>query len=229
LARKAKTYQRRRSRGELSQTIMSAATQLFADKGYAEPSIREIADAAGVALPTLYRLFVDKRDLYVQCVLSAARSIGQEQLRVRELGGESEVVLYRYLRQSMERPEGDRAAHLALVNRVFLDGDDSILSGQFEAYRASAWYIDMTALAARASGGRTPNLRMLILTTFISQLRTTVRMWPEAARDLGTLDQVLQEALAILLPGVDWAAVAVQAGRAPEPDARASTTSLSLR
>jgi len=44
--------------------IVEAAEQVFADKGYAEAKVAEIALAAGVATGTVYAIFPGKRDLY---------------------------------------------------------------------------------------------------------------------------------------------------------------------
>jgi len=46
--------------------ILFAAAKLFADKGFAAASVREIVQAAGVTKPTLYYHFKDKADLYLR-------------------------------------------------------------------------------------------------------------------------------------------------------------------
>ena len=50
--------------------IMKAATHLFANKGYASTSVREIVEAAGVTKPTLYYWFDSKEGLFVELVES---------------------------------------------------------------------------------------------------------------------------------------------------------------
>lgn len=45
-------------------SISRAATQLFAEHGYAGTSIRDIVEAAGVTKPVLYYYFKNKEDLY---------------------------------------------------------------------------------------------------------------------------------------------------------------------
>lgn len=49
--------------------ILSAATGLFAQKGYAGSSIREICQAAGVTKPVLYYHFRSKEHLYQELML----------------------------------------------------------------------------------------------------------------------------------------------------------------
>ncbi|MFP5212873.1 MAG: TetR/AcrR family transcriptional regulator, partial [Acidobacteriota bacterium] len=51
--------------------ILHCAATLFADKGYAGTSVREIVEAAGVTKPTLYYYFKNKEDLYLQLMDSA--------------------------------------------------------------------------------------------------------------------------------------------------------------
>lgn len=46
--------------------IIISAAGLFANKGYAGTSVREIVEAAGITKPTLYYYFKNKEDLYVK-------------------------------------------------------------------------------------------------------------------------------------------------------------------
>lgn len=48
--------------------ILSAATHLFAHKGYGGTSVREVVERAGVTKPTLYYWFENKEKLYLQCL-----------------------------------------------------------------------------------------------------------------------------------------------------------------
>lgn len=55
---------RRRQRAEESrERTLEAARRLFAERGYAETTVEEIAAAAGLAVPTLYAAFQSKRGL----------------------------------------------------------------------------------------------------------------------------------------------------------------------
>jgi AcrR family transcriptional regulator len=44
--------------------ILEAALRVFAERGYAEAKVQEIADAAGVATGTVYAIFPSKQELY---------------------------------------------------------------------------------------------------------------------------------------------------------------------
>jgi TetR/AcrR family transcriptional regulator len=46
--------------------VLMAAASLFANKGYAGTSVREIVEAASVTKPTLYYYFKNKEDLYLK-------------------------------------------------------------------------------------------------------------------------------------------------------------------
>ena len=46
--------------------VLMAAAALFANKGYAGTSVREIVEAASVTKPTLYYYFKNKEDLYIK-------------------------------------------------------------------------------------------------------------------------------------------------------------------
>lgn len=47
--------------------ILAVATGLFAERGYAAISIRDIAGACGIGIPSIYHFFGDKDSLYVSC------------------------------------------------------------------------------------------------------------------------------------------------------------------
>jgi AcrR family transcriptional regulator len=53
----SRTYQSPRRRQQAEETrraILGAARQLFAERGYAATALSDIAEAAGVSVPTLY-------------------------------------------------------------------------------------------------------------------------------------------------------------------------------
>jgi AcrR family transcriptional regulator len=47
--------------------IVTIASRMFADRGFAQANMRDIAKEARVGLPTIYAAFGDKRDLYRHC------------------------------------------------------------------------------------------------------------------------------------------------------------------
>lgn len=70
--------QRQSRRGQERERIEDVAARLFAEQGYAETTVDQIAAAAAVSKPAMYRHFTSKRDLHLallrrhQAVLAAS-------------------------------------------------------------------------------------------------------------------------------------------------------------
>jgi len=77
--------------------ILRAASDLFADKGYEGASIRNLAAAVGVSIPTIYLYFGSKRNLYDEVcahIFSEHRAAHAANL---DLEGDDRTRLYRYI------------------------------------------------------------------------------------------------------------------------------------
>ena len=59
------------------ETILAAASELFATKGYEETTIAEIARAAGVAVGTVYLYFGNKHEILIEVCLAVNAVIAQ--------------------------------------------------------------------------------------------------------------------------------------------------------
>ena len=68
-ARRQRRIERRR------QEIMAAAVRLFAEKGYAHTTTKEIAEAADVAEGTLYNYFAGKREILLAVIAETQAAI----------------------------------------------------------------------------------------------------------------------------------------------------------
>lgn len=97
---------RQRQAAETRARIVAAARALFAERGYATTTISAIADAAGVAVPTVYDAFGSKRG-----ILEAARVTMLAESQIPELMAEAIKepdpgrkldLAARWLRQQME-------------------------------------------------------------------------------------------------------------------------------
>ncbi|MFI1728602.1 TetR/AcrR family transcriptional regulator [Streptomyces acidicola] len=73
-----------RIRTDRGQAILEGAFAVFARHGYAQSCVKEIADEAGVAKPTVYSYFSDKETLFREAVQAVARSTYNEKLTVLE-------------------------------------------------------------------------------------------------------------------------------------------------
>ncbi len=69
----------RRDRNKLKNRteILEAALSVFAEKGYHQASIQEIADRADFAVSTLYALFENKEDLYRKVSVDVGKRSGE--------------------------------------------------------------------------------------------------------------------------------------------------------
>jgi len=76
------------------QRLLETATELFADKGYAGTSVREIVDRAGVSKPVLYYYFKSKEGLFY-AILEWAAEVQQGILN--EIFATSGTVLERFI------------------------------------------------------------------------------------------------------------------------------------
>src|SRR5262245_51360514 len=66
-SRPAKTKRKRASRRsteEVRALIVEAASELFAERGYTQTTMRDVASAAGIGLSVLYRQFSNKERLF---------------------------------------------------------------------------------------------------------------------------------------------------------------------
>jgi AcrR family transcriptional regulator len=75
-----------RPRDVAKEAIRNAAAALFAEKGYAATSTREICQRAGVTKPVLYYHFGNKAQLYEELVLDALNEYQKEVRRASHRG-----------------------------------------------------------------------------------------------------------------------------------------------
>ncbi|WP_353944885.1 TetR/AcrR family transcriptional regulator [Streptomyces sp. HUAS MG91] len=73
-----------RGRIDKRQAILDAAFDVFARRGYAQACVREIAEEAGVAKPTVYNHLGDKENLFRHAMAAAADLVMAENLAVVE-------------------------------------------------------------------------------------------------------------------------------------------------
>src|SRR5512145_1731052 len=78
-------------------SIINAAMELFALKGYAASSIREICRAAGVTKPVLYYHFRSKEHLYQELMLDLFNQTRKNLLKLSKYRGNLRDRLIRYV------------------------------------------------------------------------------------------------------------------------------------
>ena len=130
--------------------ILRLADGLFARRGYAAVSMRDVALAAGVTKPALYYHFRDKDALFTECLLVHQLQLG-ERLRdalsgSQTLGGRAEAaaeVLITGAAHNPARTRSDVVEHLSEADRQRIDA-----SFEENVMRPLTWLLD----AARGTG-----------------------------------------------------------------------------
>ena len=114
----AKSNRRKeRERKERKQEVLEVALALFAEKGYHEVSMQEIAEAAEYSVGTLYNLFENKDGLFEELIDSSGKLILEEVLVILDAPGTEEDRL-RALLQQQARVMEDHARFIKLYVAV---------------------------------------------------------------------------------------------------------------
>jgi AcrR family transcriptional regulator len=80
------TQRRRLSATERRERILEAATQVFAEHGYRDASVGEIAARAGVVASVIYDHFASKRDLHIELLERHGKSLVARSITAIEPG-----------------------------------------------------------------------------------------------------------------------------------------------
>lgn len=103
------------SRGRIDKrrAILEAAFAVFAEQGYSQASVQEIAEAAGVAKLTVYNHFGDKESLFRQAMEAAADIVSAENValveRLRDPGDDLRAALEDVAHRLLQVCCGDRS------------------------------------------------------------------------------------------------------------------------
>lgn len=101
---KAQRSLRAAQAAQTRERILQASEEVFAELGFAGARIENVAERAGVAVPTVYKIFTNKRNLLVGALTRAMTG-----------GGIAEVDEQSWFTEQLEEP--DPARQLALVAR----------------------------------------------------------------------------------------------------------------
>lgn len=100
-------------------SILASAIELFAQKGYAGCSIREICDAAGVTKPVLYYHFRSKEHLYQELMLDMFTQTRKNLLRLSKYRGDLRDRLIRYVTSEFNNCKRDPHSFRLLFRMMF--------------------------------------------------------------------------------------------------------------
>ncbi|MFI6297211.1 TetR family transcriptional regulator [Nonomuraea sp. NPDC050790] len=182
---------RQRKRQQVHEAISAAAITLFLERGFDEVSVAEVAAAAGVSKPTLFKYFATKEDLVVHRI---ADHQGEAARVVRAAGGDPVAALHAHFVDGLARRDpvtglNDHPEVLAFHRMVF---DTPSLAARVAVYTAA----DEAALAAALTGPFDELSAALLAAQALAAQRVLARRtWLELARGR-TAAEVHPEAVA---------------------------------
>lgn len=134
--------------------IVTEATRLFAAKGYAATSVREITQAAQVTNPMLYYYFGSKERLYSAIILESLESMSEETEALLQGPGAFEARLASLFTRNFEMVRGNPDLARLIFQVFFGPGQSERLTTELQTF-AQAHRARMRAIVEReqASGG----------------------------------------------------------------------------
>jgi len=101
------------------QAVLNAAIRVFADKGYAGSSIREICRVAGVTKPVLYYYFQSKEHLYQELMIDSFSGYLKSLLRASKTGGTLRERLVRIAHDDIRSAKVDPVRTQFILRMIF--------------------------------------------------------------------------------------------------------------
>lgn len=172
------------------ESILRAAAEAFAERGYAATSMEDVASACGVTRLIVYRHFPAKRDLYDAVLEKVARRLAEEFSAQVRPGRAAEGSVAAMLSVARENPCG-----FALLWRHAAREPE--FSEHAEAIRARVVAEAETLLGARVGLGTS---RRWAAATLVAFLVEAVLAWLDLGRPAE--DRLLAERLARSLPAL---------------------------
>ena len=101
---------------ERREEILALAAKIFADKGYASTTVREIADAAGILSGSLYHHFASKEAMLDEIMHGFLDHIVEQYRATVDAGGDPIDVLRALIREAFSSLGGNPAALAVMIN-----------------------------------------------------------------------------------------------------------------
>lgn len=107
-------------REKRQEAILAAAAEVIARKGYQRATVKEIADAAGIAPGTIYLYFEDKRDLLLSIAEQVVELMPKE-VPAQATPAEVRTFIQSVLRQQLRLVEEYRPFYQAMIAEAWTD------------------------------------------------------------------------------------------------------------
>ena len=183
------------------ETVLDAAADCFWRDGYAATSVRDLAARMGIAAPSLYNAFGDKRELFRRVLDRYAERATRERILRLETTLSPKEAIRAFLGEIVERSldDGDRRGCLLVNSALEIAPHDAELGGEIAARLGEIEAFFRRAIVrAQAEGdmpaGRAPDDLARLLLAVVLGIRVLARTNPR--RDL--LEGAAAPALALL-------------------------------
>lgn len=173
------------------QRILDAAGALLADKPYEQIQIRDVAEAADVALGTLYRYFRSKEQLFAHVLLDWSRSFESRVRRQSAAAGTDAERVALALRRTVASYE--RFPHFFRLITVLEVVDDPEVAGPYREFS-----LGFRTVLADSLVDTEPEDAAVVCTLLLGQLSYLMRAWAVGQVSLREVQVQLDRAVAIV-------------------------------
>jgi len=174
----------RRSTDEVRALIVEAATGLFAERGYTQTTMRDVASSAGIALSVLYRQFDSKERLFsatfVAPFLQSFERFRDGRVATAGDRPSDERLVGEFIRDLHDNLAGHRRTIITLL--AALEDPSTELIDEVRAGLGEAWQnLHLAGPASAASPDRERDANMLVVAMVAGLV--LFQPWVLAARD----------------------------------------------
>lgn len=190
--------------GTRQEQILQIAIDLFSQRGFAAVSVRDVARAASVTLPTIYHHFGDKRSLYMEACLHLFNDWGQHHGRLLRRDGTPQQRLFDYFVSLCHSLASD-LKFSSLLQREILERDTAGIRRLTKAtFRG---HFEQVAQLCRSMGCK-GNVALTAHTIFalafgLAQLRPIAHELG-VAKSIHRAEAMARHVLGVVLHDVDW-------------------------
>ena len=197
---------RRMPRAEREQQMLDVAEEIFAERGYLNTSVDDIAENVGVSKPMIYEYFGSKEGLLVAAIRRARAELFEASSRAVVGATDPEEAMRRALTAFFAFTDEHRRAWRLLGNETALAGTTAMI--EIEAIRQEQSELNIALISAFLPGLPTPQLEVIAETLVGSCER--LALWYVKQEEISA-EQTAEYLLGILWSGLGSRASAVMA------------------
>jgi len=189
--------------GSVRKELLATAIELFANRGYADVALRDIATKTKVHLPAIYKAFKNKRALYVECCSQVfERGTREIAAEIRpELSDEANVLAYA---AQLTRVYINEPVVAKLAQRCVLDHDHELIDIIMKQ-AGSAYHGRIIEILERIVGARAKRCFFAISALSYGAIQLSAFRLPgESVPDPDSVEDISLFALESLLPQINW-------------------------